>query len=74
MILDKLIERVYLLRCQLVHGAATCNGQLNRATLRSCDGILGYLLPAFMLTIVDHGTEENWGPLCYPPLGPKPRG
>jgi hypothetical protein len=28
MILDRLIERVYLLRCQLVHGAATYNSSL----------------------------------------------
>ena len=29
-ILDRLLERVYLMRCQLVHGAATYGGKLNR--------------------------------------------
>ena len=30
MVLDHLLERVYLMRCQLVHGAATHGGKLNR--------------------------------------------
>ncbi len=69
MILEKLIERIYLLRCQLIHGAATCGGRLNRKALRLCSRLLGDLLSAFLLTIIDHGTEEDWGPLCYPPVG-----
>ncbi len=67
-ILDKLMERIHLLRCQLVHGAATFGGRLNRQALRNCSELLGHLLPAFLLTIIDHGAEEDWGPLCYPPM------
>jgi len=29
--------------------------------------MLGHLLPALLLVIIDHGYEEDWGPLCYPP-------
>lgn len=71
MILEKLIDRIHLLRCQLVHGAATHNGKLNRRALQNCSGLLGQLIRTFILTLVDYGAEENWGPLCYPPLGPK---
>ena len=34
MILDRLVERIYLMRCQLMHGAATFGGKLNRVSLR----------------------------------------
>lgn len=33
-LLDRLIERVYLLRCQLIHGAVTCGSKLNRTALK----------------------------------------
>ena len=68
LILERVIERVYLLRCQLVHGAATFGGKLNRTALRRCSTMLGHLLPAVLLVMIDHGVEEDWGPMCYPPL------
>ena len=27
------------------------------------------LLPAFLLVWINHGADEDWGPMCYPPLG-----
>jgi hypothetical protein len=27
------------------------------------------LLPAFILVWINHGADEDWGPMCYPPLG-----
>ena len=68
MILDRTIERVYLMRCQLVHGAATHGSRLNRTALRRCCAMLWHLLPAILLVMIDHGSDEDWGPLCYPPL------
>jgi len=70
LILDRLLERVYLMRCQLVHGAATYGGKLNRTSLRRCVMMMQRLLPAFLLVLADHGADEDWGPMCYPPLGP----
>ena len=69
LILDRLMERIYLLRCQLVHGGATSGGRLNRTVVRRCSTMLGHLLPAILLVIIDHGHDEDWGPLCYPPTG-----
>jgi hypothetical protein len=68
LILDRLMERIYFLRCQLVHGAATFGGKLNRTAIRRCSTMLGHLMPAILIVIIDHGHEEDWGDLCYPPL------
>ncbi len=68
-ILDQLVERIYLLRCQLAHGAATCGGKLNRTALKHCTIMMTRLLPAVLNVWIDHGADEDWGPMCYPPLG-----
>ncbi len=68
LMLDHLLDRIYLLRCQLVHGAATCGSKLNRISLRRTACMLGQLLTATLLVVIDHGAEEDWGLLCYPPL------
>ncbi len=66
-VLWRLLDRTYLLRCQIMHGAATAGGALNRTSLRRCNTMLGHLLPAILLIIIDHGKDEEWGTLCYPP-------
>ncbi|PHS10625.1 MAG: hypothetical protein COA78_11240 [Blastopirellula sp.] len=68
MILDKVIERVYFMRCQLVHGAATHGGRLNRTALRRCVMMMQRILPAILVVWIDHGADEDWGPMCYTPL------
>lgn len=70
MILDRLMDRIYLLRCQLTHGAATYGGSLNRRSLKHCATMLGHLMPAVILVVIDHGRDESWGPMCYPPMRP----
>jgi hypothetical protein len=67
-VVDQILERVYVIRCQLVHGAATFGGKLNRASLKRCVMMMQRLLPAFLLVWIDHGADENWGPMCYPPV------
>jgi hypothetical protein len=68
MILDRLLERIYLLRCQLVHGAATYGGKPNRASLRGCVQMMRRLMNTVLLVLIDHGDQKDWGPMCYPPL------
>jgi hypothetical protein len=68
LILDRVIERIYLLRCQLVHGAATYNSSLNRAATRHCAQMMDHLLRAFLMVWIQHGADEDWGSMCYPPL------
>ena len=67
-ILKRVVDRVYLMRCQLVHGAATRDGRLNRRPLRRCTMMMDRLMPAFLLVLIDHGWSEDWGSLCYPPI------
>jgi hypothetical protein len=68
MIFVRLLERIYLLRCQLVHGAATYGGKLNRESLKRCVSMLRHFLNAVALVIIDHGANEDWGTMCFPPL------
>lgn len=77
LILDRLIERIYFLRCQLMHGAATYNGTLNRTAIRRCSTMLGHLMSAILLIWIDRGADEDWGLMCYPPqrkASPRPSG
>ena len=68
MILDEILARIYVMRCQLVHGAATYGGKLNRTSLKHCVTMMQRLLPALLLLWIDHGADEDWGPMCYPPM------
>jgi len=70
MVLDQLLDRIYLMRCQLVHGAATHGGKLNRKSLRRCVMMMQRLLHVFLMVWIDQGADEDWGTMCYPPLGP----
>ncbi|MFO0869607.1 MAG: hypothetical protein U0935_11800 [Pirellulales bacterium] len=69
LILESALDRVYLMRCQLIHGAATYGGKLNRRSLRHCCQLLGHLLPTILTVMIDHGSDEDWGIICYPPVG-----
>ncbi|OQZ02015.1 MAG: hypothetical protein B6D36_13565 [Planctomycetes bacterium UTPLA1] len=67
LILEEMMLRLYVLRCQLVHGAATYGGNLNRSAIQRCTAMLNALLPPFVLVMMDAGVNKSWGPLCYPP-------
>ncbi|QDU92715.1 HEPN domain-containing protein [Lignipirellula cremea] len=68
MILNRVMERIYFLRCQLVHGAATYQSDLNRTAVQRSAQMMGHLLPAMLIVWIDHGADEDWGSMCYPPL------
>jgi len=68
LILDRLFDRIYFLRCQLVHGAATHSSSLNRKALRNCTQMMDHLLRAFLLVWCQYGSDEDWGIMCYPPV------
>jgi hypothetical protein len=62
------IERVYVVRGQLVHGAATRGSELNRATLLQSREVLEGLMLPILEIVIEHGAHEEWPPLCYPPI------
>ena len=53
------------MRCQLVHGAATYSGKLNRTSLKRCVVMMQRLLPSLLLVWIEHSADEDWGPMAY---------
>ena len=62
------LDRVYVLRGQIVHGAATRGSSLNRAVLKQCSQVLESLFPSMLHLAIEHGAHDDWPPLCYPPV------
>jgi len=67
LILDKTLARVYLVRCQLMHGAATHGSQLNRDSIQRCSDFLASLLLVVLTILIERGEGHDWSGLCYPP-------
>ena len=64
-LLEVVIERLYTLRNQLIHGGATYNSKLNRAQLRDACNIMQLLVPIIIDIMLENG-EHNWGEIAYP--------
>ena len=62
-----IMQRIYLLRNQLIHGGATHQGRMNRVQVEDCKTLVMKLLPC-MISIMMKYPKKNWGELCYPPL------
>ncbi len=69
--LDRLLplvfDRLYTLRLQLFHGAATFGSRVNRVSLNMADLVMSPLLPAIVGAMMKHGGNEDWGEISYPP-------
>jgi hypothetical protein len=59
------LDRLYVLRNQLVHGGATYKSQVNRAQVRDGGNLLSALLPVMIELIMVNG-EEDWGRIYFP--------
>lgn len=66
-ILRALFDRLYVMRNQVFHGASTKGSRLNRRPLQDSARILLELLPCFLAIMIEHGSEEDWGDVCFPP-------
>lgn len=62
-------DRLYVMRGQLMHGAATGGGRLNRQTLKYCLTMLGKIAPLAVSITIENGANDDWPELCYPPIG-----
>lgn len=67
-VLQSLLERIAVLRGQIVHGASTRGSRLNRESLRRCRKVLESLMPVVLQLVIEHRADDNWPPLCYPPI------
>jgi len=64
-VLRILFSRLYVLRNQLMHGAATWNGSTNEEQVVTCANFMGELVPAIIETMMGH-PQQAWGEPCYP--------
>ncbi len=67
-ILEKVFDRLYVLRNQLLHGSATWNGRVNRKQVKDGAVILRFLMPVF-LDVMMNVPLEDWGKPPYEALG-----
>jgi hypothetical protein len=67
-IMRELIDRIYVLRNQLFHGASTKGSKLNRKTLTNSTAIMADLIPAFIEIMLTSGIDHDWGNVCFPPV------
>lgn len=63
-VLSIVLDRLYVLRNQLVHGGATWGGATNRAQVRDGAAILGVLLPLVIGLMMREGGD--FGEIAYP--------
>jgi hypothetical protein len=59
------LDRLYTLRNQLMHGGATFKSRVNRKQLRDGVRILESLVPLILQVMMNH-PEEDWGLVMYP--------
>ncbi len=64
-VLSIVLDRLYVLRNQLVHGGATWNGGINRDQVRDGAAIMGFLVPTIIHLMMGM-TEHEWPQACYP--------
>jgi len=64
-ILAIILDRLYVLRNQLLHGGATWNGKVNRDQVRDGTSIMRNLVPV-IIHIMLEGSNELWGDAAFP--------
>lgn len=69
-VLEEAFARIGVLRGQLVHGASTSGGRLNRSSIACGLQFLGQFVPLFACIVIEHGSRQPWPDLCYPPVAP----
>lgn len=67
-ILSKLLLRIYLMRCQLIHGASTYGSSVNRQNVKTCQSLLTEFVPIVFYIMMEDHIDHDYGKLCYPPL------
>lgn len=76
LVLTLTFARLYILRNQVLHGAATHGGDFNRSSIEPGTPILGACVPAFLKIMLDAMRKQPaikvWGKVEYPPHQDKP--
>jgi hypothetical protein len=64
-LLSIVLDRLYVLRNQLIHGGATWNGASNRAQVKDGAAILAVLLP-IIIELMMKGEKDEFDAITYP--------
>lgn len=64
-LLSVVLDRLYVLRNQLMHGGATYQSQVNREQVRDGCRMLVVLMP-LIIEIMLEAKDEDWGDIYYP--------
>lgn len=64
-LLGIVFDRLYVLRCSLVHGGATWNSRLNRPQVHDGVRLMERLVPAMLALMIEHPGLEL-GPISFP--------
>ena len=64
-LLEIVLDRLYILRNQLIHGGATFKSKVTRSQVRDGQRILLLLVPVIIDIMLENPTED-WGEIFYP--------
>ncbi len=64
-VLREVFDRLYVLRCQMVHGGTTWDSNVNRDQVMDGAAILGTIVPVMIDLMMDN-PEADWGKPFYP--------
>jgi len=64
-LLAVVLDRLYTLRNQIIHGGATWNSGVNRAQVNDGAAILALLVPTVVHLMME-SPDQVWGDACYP--------
>ena len=70
LLLTTVFDRLYVLRNQLFHGAATWRGKVNRPQVQDGARILAFLIPIFINLMISN-PQAPWGKPTYPVVDAK---
>ena len=59
------LDRLFVLRNQLLYGGATFLSQVNRRQVEDGAGLLSFLMPVIIRIMLNAG-DEDWGDIAYP--------
>jgi hypothetical protein len=64
-LIEVVLDRLYMLRNQIMHGGATYKSKVNRAQVRDACNILKLFIP-IIIDIMMENRHEDWGEIYYP--------
>ena len=64
-LLEIVLDRLYTVRNQLLHGGATYKSKVNRSQVKDAGNILTFLMPV-IINIMIENIDDDWGLIKYP--------